>query len=128
MTRKRLYVPALALVCLGGLVATATASARPSIKGFSLSPTSFAPSQGASAAASGGGTTIHFRLSERATVTIGLARELAGRRSGSRCVKSTAKLRTRRACKRYVGAGKITRENQGAGEHTVSFSGRIGGK
>lgn len=127
MTTKRL-LPMVALVCCAGLMTSASASARPSVKGLTFSPKSFAASQGANAASSGAGTTIHFRLSEPATVTIGVARELAGRRSGRRCVKSTAKLRKRPACKRYASAGKITLKNLDAGEHTVSFNGWIAGK
>jgi hypothetical protein len=127
MTTKWL-LPILVFVCSAALVPTAAAASRPSVRGFAFSPKSFAPSTSASAAASGGATTIRFRLSEPADVTIGLARKLAGRRSHGRCLKSTAKLRKRPACTRYVSAGKITLENQKAGEHTVSFSGRIGGK
>jgi hypothetical protein len=127
MTIKRLLVPVSALVCLAGLAVTATASARPSVRAFTFSPKSFAVAKGAAAAASGG-TTIHFRLSERASVTITLARQLAGRRSHGRCVKSSAKLRKRPACKRYVRAGKMTLKNLAPGEHTVTFSGRVGGR
>lgn len=104
------------------------ASGRPTVSGFSFSPSTFPVGQMLSAKRARSVTTIRYRLSERATVTIKVARKLAGRRSGRRCVKSTSKLRSRPACSRYVAAGTLVRPNQAAGRRAHAFSGRIRGR
>jgi hypothetical protein len=100
----------------------------PTVTGFGFSPTVFAGSsqRTATTAAVHRGTTIRYTLSEPATVVITMARELAGRRSGKRCVKSTRRLARRRRCTRFVTVGKLTRRSQPAGERTLAFSGGIG--
>jgi hypothetical protein len=103
-------------------------SSRPTVSGFSFSPSTFAAGQMLSATRARRVTTIRYRLSKRATVTIKIARKLAGRRSGRRCVKSTGKLRSRPACTRYVAAGTLVRPNQAAGQRAHAFSGRIRGR
>jgi hypothetical protein len=108
--------------------ATARSSSRPSVSGFSFSPSTFPVGQRLSATRAKSVTTIHYRLSQRATVTIKFARKLTGRRSGGRCVKPTTKLRSRRACSRFVAAGTLVRAHQAAGQRAVAFSGRIGGR
>jgi hypothetical protein len=72
------------------------------------------------------GSAFRFRLSERANVTIKIARVLPGRRVGKRCRKPTGKLLRRPSCKRYLAAGTLTRRNRRAGSNTVAFSGRVG--
>jgi hypothetical protein len=72
------------------------------------------------------GSAFRFRLSERANVTIRIARVLPGRRVGKRCRRPTGKLVRRRPCKRYRNVATLTRRNRRAGGNVVSFSGRIG--
>ena len=70
------------------------------------------------------GTTISFRLSENARVTLSFSRKARGRRVGRRCVKPTRRNRTRRRCTRYVKAGTL-RINGKAGTNRVRFQGRL---
>jgi hypothetical protein len=105
-----------------------SASSRPTVTGFSFSPTTFAVGQKLSSGRAQRATTISYRLSKRSTVAIRIARKLAGRRSGQRCVKSTSRLRSRPACSRYVSSGSLARANQPAGQRTLGFSGRLGGR
>jgi hypothetical protein len=126
----------VALVVLAAPVALAQAapatktrgSNRPTVSGFSFSPSTFPVGQRLSAARARSVTTIRYRLSKRATVTIRIARKLAGRRSGRRCVKPTTRLRSRAACSRFVAAGTLIRPNQAAGQRAHAFSGRIRGR
>ena len=71
------------------------------------------------------GTAFRYTLSEAATVTITLRRARPGRRVGKTCRAPARSNRTHRRCTRYVGAGKLTRRNQGPGAVTTAFSGRI---
>ncbi len=72
------------------------------------------------------GTSLRFRLTEAATVTLSFHRRLAGRRSGTRCVKPTRRNRRAKRCTRHVAVrGKLTRRSV-AGANRVRFSGRIG--
>jgi len=59
------------------------------IEGLSITPRRFAPVGGAvaSRARKGGGTTIHYRLSEAARVSFAVERAAAGRRVGRNCVR-----------------------------------------
>lgn len=70
------------------------------------------------------GTTIAFRLSERATVTLSFATASAGRRVGRRCVAPTRANRRRARCTRYVGKGSLRRRAK-AGFNRVRFQGPI---
>jgi len=71
------------------------------------------------------GTTIRFTLSKAAKVSIAIAKRTNGRRSGSKCVRSTRKLRKRKKCVRVQTTGTLTR-NSKQGASTLLFSGRIG--
>jgi hypothetical protein len=104
------------------------ASSRPTVSAFSFSPAGFAVGQMLSSGRAQRATTITYRLSKRSTVTIRIARKLAGRKSGRRCVKSTSRLRSRPGCSRYVTSGTLIRPNQGAGTRTLAFSGRLHGR
>jgi hypothetical protein len=70
------------------------------------------------------GTTISFRLSEAATVTLTFARPLKGRRVGKRCVKPTRRNRAKRRCTRFKTAGRI-KFNGRSGLNKVKFQGRL---
>lgn len=72
------------------------------------------------------GTTFRFTISDVATVTIRIDRLKKGRRSGTRCVKPTLRLRRHKACTRAQLKGRLTRRALAAGAHRVAFSGRIG--
>jgi PKD domain len=72
------------------------------------------------------GSAFRYRLSERANVSIKIARVLPGRRVGRRCRRPTGKLLRRPRCKRFVAVGTLTRRNRRAGRNVVAFSGRIG--
>jgi hypothetical protein len=128
LSMKPVVVLVVALVCLAGAGTAQAKGGAPRVTEFSFSPSTFAVAS-AHAASTGHGrvTTLRFRLSERATVRIAIARKLAGRRSHGRCVKSTAKLRKHRACSRYVTTGRLVR-TKSAGRTTIAFSGRINGK
>jgi hypothetical protein len=71
------------------------------------------------------GTKFRFALSEDARVVFTIHRVLPGRRVGRRCVKQTARNRSKRACKRYVKPRRFAM-NAPAGANTKRFSGRIG--
>jgi hypothetical protein len=73
-----------------------------------------------------GGTTIRYTVSAPATVTIVVERAMKGRRSGSKCVKATAKLKGKKSCTRYVKASTLQRVHTSAGAKKVRFSGRVG--
>jgi hypothetical protein len=72
------------------------------------------------------GTAFRYTVSEPARIRIRIDRVLPGRRAGGRCRKPTPRLRKRRACKRYVRAGRTLVRNVAAGRVRTKFSGRIG--
>ena len=74
------------------------------------------------------GTTLRFRLSEDAAVTMAFARKTGGRRSAAGgCVAPTRRNRKAKRCTRYVVVGTIT-VKAAKGDAKVGFSGRIGRK
>jgi Right handed beta helix region len=124
----------VAAVCAAAAGASAGAAAtkrsRPAVTHFSFSPSTFSVGAARTANQGARATTIKFTLSRRSTVTIAIARRASGRLSKSRkrCLTPTAKLAKRRACTRYVSVGRIVRSNQKAGQRSVAFSGRLGGR
>ncbi len=74
------------------------------------------------------GTTIKYKLSRPATVTILVQRVASGRRSGSKCVKPTAKLKRKKPCTRYVRISTLKRVHKSGGAKKVPFSGLAGRK
>ena len=104
----------------------------PKLTSVTLKPTKFRVAKKATAKVAAKkaprGTKIRFSLNTRAKVTIRIDQKLKGRKVGKKCVKPTAKNRARKACKRLVFRGKLTRKNLAAGKRTVAFSGRIGKK
>ena len=74
------------------------------------------------------GTTIRYKLSAAAAVTITVERVSTGRRSGARCVKATKKLKRNKRCTRYVKVTTLTRVHESGGAKKVPFSGRVGRK
>ncbi|HET8956326.1 MAG TPA: Ig-like domain-containing protein [Solirubrobacterales bacterium] len=71
------------------------------------------------------GTTISFRLSEAARSTVAFQRAQPGRRVGGKCAKPTAANRDRKACVRYVSAGKLPSFAGKAGANRVKFQGLL---
>jgi predicted acyl esterase len=102
----------------------------PTVSAFKLSNSVFAVGAGATAIAARRraaprGTRALFRLSEPATVRLAIARRLAGKRSGRRCVAPSRRLRRARSCTRLRPAGTLSRR-AAFGANSVAFSGRIG--
>ncbi|HEX8122283.1 MAG TPA: Ig-like domain-containing protein [Solirubrobacteraceae bacterium] len=102
----------------------------PVLSGVSLSATTFRVAAGATAvaAATRRGTTVRYTLSEAAKVGFAVSRATKGRRVGGRCRRATAKNRRKRACTRYVKAGRTITRASAAGASTLRFTGRIGTK
>jgi hypothetical protein len=98
----------------------------PALSAVSLTNRSFAP-VGVKAAAAKRGTTFRYTLSEPATVTITIERQLKGRRVKGKCRKPTAKNRTRRSCKRFKRVGSLEADEAGGAQSTF-FSGRLRGR
>jgi hypothetical protein len=74
------------------------------------------------------GTTIKYALSAPATVTIIVERATKGRRSGTKCVKATKKLKKKKPCTLYVKSSTLKRTHKTGGAKKVPFSGRAGRK
>jgi hypothetical protein len=73
------------------------------------------------------GTRFLFTLSEPAAVRVTIEQALAGRRVGTACRRPTAKLRSRKACKRYARRGSLSaRGTQGA--NALPFGGKLQGR
>lgn len=112
----------------GPVAAEVLANPAPVLSGLSLSrprfrvgprPTAVRASRASS------GTTIRFRLSEPARVTLAIERSVTGRRVGRTCRPASAALRRRARCTRYASRGTLHRR-AGAGRTQVAFSGRVG--
>ncbi|MDX6698832.1 MAG: hypothetical protein QOE65_2229 [Solirubrobacteraceae bacterium] len=86
-----------------------------------------AAGRGASIARAAVGTMVRYRLSEAATVTFTIERQLAGRKVGRRCVAQTRANRRRPACPRFVPAGSFVHAGK-AGANSFKFSGRVAGR
>ncbi|MEA2444234.1 MAG: hypothetical protein QOJ12_1526 [Thermoleophilales bacterium] len=105
----------------------------PALSSVSVSPRAFAVGSQATAVSARArkrapkGAKLKYSLSEPATVSIAIVRTTSGRRSGTRCVKPSQKLRKKKKCKLELRAGTLTRAGT-AGANVVAFSGRIGTK
>ncbi len=77
----------------------------------------------------GHGTTFHFTLSERATVSVKLTKRAAGRVKGHACVAPTKALEHShsRKCSRTVNIGTV-KAVEPAGSDTLKFNGKIRGR
>jgi hypothetical protein len=89
----------------------AAPNAAPRISGFRLTRTRFrvgqrTPLSAAQRRRAPVGTTVRYRLSEAAAVTVVIERPLRGRRSGRRCVKPKPRLRKHKSCARWMRALK----------------------
>jgi hypothetical protein len=102
----------------------------PVLLSASLSPKTFAVNRkGAAetpvAAKAKRGTTFRYRLSEAARVVFTIQHATRGRKVGRTCRKPTRANRRKRACTRYVAAGRFAIQAP-AGANSKRFSGRIG--
>jgi hypothetical protein len=105
--------------------APAADRAAPKLTGLSVRPRNFRTRRRAGRPA---GTTVRFKLSEAATVRLGLERRTTGRRVGGGCVRQTRSNRSRRSCVRYVVVRGVVARSLAAGAVSVRFNGRLGGK
>ena len=71
------------------------------------------------------GSTLRFRLSERARVSMAIERRVRGRLVGGRCRRATPARRGKPRCARNVRVGRLRRSGR-AGLNRVAFSGRLG--
>ena len=130
ITIQRLLTAAFVFAALLLSAASVAARERPSVTGFSVSPSRFTVAQPPArpSPASGRGAAIRFQLSKPAArLRIAFARGLAGRRAAGRCVKPTSRLRARRACTRWNYIGVIRRQNVDEGDGRLLFRGRLKG-
>jgi len=97
----------------------------PAIAALRLSPTVFRAAHSGPAIATVIGTRISLTLSEDATVTFRVARVASGRRVGGRCVRPTARNRSRPRCERSVLlSGRIVRK-LASGTSRLRYRGRL---
>ena len=73
------------------------------------------------------GTTLSVRLSERASVSLPVARGLTGRRAGGRCVKPTTRTRRAARCTRWTTVRTLKRTLPG-GTTKIGFTARFSGR
>jgi hypothetical protein len=73
------------------------------------------------------GTRFLFSLSEPAAVKVTIERAMAGRKVGKSCRKPSAKLRSKKACTRYVRKGSLAAAGT-QGRNSLPFTGRLRGK
>lgn len=106
----------------------------PVLSATSLSPARFSvgalrPARRARPKRPARGSTLRFTLSEAASVTLTADRRERGRRSGSKCVKSTPALvrRKAKACTRYVAKGTVRLTGR-SGANRTTFTGKVAGK
>jgi FG-GAP-like repeat len=98
----------------------------PALSALRLTRTTFAVGSAltpVTAARAKRGTTLRYRLSEAARVTIKISRLGKGRRKGRSCVKPTPKLRRAKSCTRATLVGTLSRAGS-AGPNTLVFTGR----
>ena len=120
---------------------TELAGDRVRLEGFGLSRKTFARASTATAlvatiaaatnqrqARTAKGTTIKYKISRAATLTIAVQSIRSGRLSGTKCVKPTKKLQGKKRCTRYVKVATFKRVHRSGGSKKVPFSGRAGRK
>ncbi len=110
---------------------TVTIAVPPSITAFSFAPRSFFVGPGRTAISAAKkkkrrtGTKITADGDRGRHVRIAITRQLPGRRVGKSCRKPTRSLRKRKACKRTVTEGTLTRRAKGT-TTKITFTGRVG--
>lgn len=81
---------------------------------------------GAAGGATPRGTKVTLNLSEPSTVVLSIERIRGGRTVGGSCRPSTAAIRGRPLCRRYVRVAQVRPGVLAGGDRTLSFSGRVG--
>jgi hypothetical protein len=105
-------------------------NAAPALAAVSMTNRVFAPVEAKASAARARrarvkrGTTFRYKLSEPATVTIGIQRKVSGRRVHGHCAKATRRNRRHRRCTRWVTVGTLHAAKQ-AGQQSTPFTGRF---
>ncbi len=108
---------------------TSSQTTAPTLTAVSMSSRRFRVAQGSTAiTATPLGTIFRFSLSSSAHVRITFTSTAAGRRSGGRCVASTATLVRNhvKRCTRAVTVGTLTRVHEPGGANSIPFTGRLG--
>jgi hypothetical protein len=91
------------------------------LSGLRAAPSSFAVRKGKR-----GGTVLRFTLSAAATLKLALTREVAGHRSGARCVAGAPGRGSKaKRCTALRGAGSVTLHGR-AGANAIAFTGKVG--
>jgi uncharacterized delta-60 repeat protein len=97
----------------------------PILRGLAIKPAKFRAARRGGSISSKAGARISYSNSRAATTTFTVARVLAGRRSGKRCVAPTARNRGAKRCTRFVGVrGSFTHVDV-AGKNSFRFTGRV---
>ncbi|MDQ6749818.1 MAG: thrombospondin type 3 repeat-containing protein [Actinomycetota bacterium] len=99
---------------------------RPQLTGLLLAPGSLAASRGAGRRRLG--ATLHYTLSDRATLVIRIARDRPGRRVGARCLMPRRATRRNRLCHRFLMLPGVIRKPGNRGKNSLHFDGRLRGK
>jgi DNA-binding beta-propeller fold protein YncE len=91
----------------------------PQVSGFRLAPARFKvrPKRGSS---------LHFALSERASVLVEIERALPGKKVGKRCKAPSRRLARRPGCRRFARVAGLGLGNRSQGSSAIPFSGRVG--
>jgi hypothetical protein len=71
---------------------------------------------------------VRFGLSEQASVRLTVQRATTGRRVGGACRVATALRRSAPACTRWVAVRGALARPTAAGQRTLAFTGRLGGR
>jgi uncharacterized delta-60 repeat protein len=115
-----------------GLTASATQAVKvnalpgpPILSRLAIKPAKFRAARRGGSIARKGGAKVSYRDSQRATTAFTVARVLPGRRSGTRCVKPTARNRGAKRCTRFVRVRGTFSHADVAGANSFRFTGRI---
>ena len=103
-------------------------SVAPALTGFRLRHRSFKATKRAPSIVTRGGAIVSYKLSEPATVTFAVRRQIAGRKVAGKCKRAIRKNRRRPPCKIFrLVSGTFTHTGV-AGPNSFHFSGWIAGK
>jgi uncharacterized delta-60 repeat protein len=97
----------------------------PLLTGLAIKPAKFRAALRGGSIARKGGAKVSYRDSQAATTTFTVERVLPGRRSGTRCVRPTARNRSAKRCTRFVGVRGSFSHVDRAGQNSIRFTGRV---
>lgn len=110
------------LTGLDNVSITSVDTSSPVLGAPTLSKTKF-PSSGSSR-----GTTISLTSDEAGTATLKFYKATKGKRSGKRCVKRSKRLAKKKNCTRWIKVRGSISSPIVAGQNSIAFSGKVGGK